>query len=414
MNKVARSIPIFLFFLLILTCGSPLVWAQTTNPADPQSNQAKPFLDLYGFAQMDAGYDFNQVHPDWFDVVRPTKLPSFKNEFGSDGNTYFSVRQTRFGAKSEVPTKLGTLKTLFEFELFGTGVDAGQTTFRLRHAYGELGQFGAGQTWSPFMDIDVFPNSVEYWGPNGMVFFRNVQFRWMPVQGDSRVTIALERPGASADQGVYRDRIELQDVRPHFPMPDISGEARFGRKWGYVEAAGILRRLKWTDNGTDQFDLSGDDWGWGINISSNLKIYKNDVIKLQLVYGEGIQNYMNDAPEDVGAKPNPGNATTPLTGEALPVLGIVAFYDHYWSDKFSSTVGYSFLDIENGDGQADNAFNTGQYAVTNLLYYPVKDVMMGGEFQFGYRKNFRDGWTVPDFRIQFSFKYNFSFRVLGN
>jgi len=25
------------------------------------------------------------------------------------------------------------------------------------------------------MDIDVFPNSLEYWGPNGMIFFRNVQ-----------------------------------------------------------------------------------------------------------------------------------------------------------------------------------------------------------------------------------------------
>ncbi len=21
------------------------------------------------------------------------------------------------------------------------------------------------------MDIDVFPNSIEYWGPNGMAFF---------------------------------------------------------------------------------------------------------------------------------------------------------------------------------------------------------------------------------------------------
>ena len=25
------------------------------------------------------------------------------------------------------------------------------------------------------MDPDVFPNSLEYWGPTGMVFFRNVQ-----------------------------------------------------------------------------------------------------------------------------------------------------------------------------------------------------------------------------------------------
>jgi hypothetical protein len=414
MNRVMKVTLGMLFIFLIGAFSSQPVYAQTSEPANAQSKQAKPFLDIYGFIMMDAGYDFKQVHPDWFDVVRPVKLPSYRDEFGADGNTYFSVRQTRFGVKSEVPTSMGPLKTQFEFELFGTGADAGQTTFRLRHAYAELGQIGVGQTWSPFMDIDVFPNSVEYWGPNGMVFFRNVQFRWMPLKGDSRITIAVERPGASADGGIYRDRIELQDVRPHFPMPDISGEARLGRKWGYVEAAGILRRIEWEDVGTDQYDLSGDTWGWGINLSSNLKVYKNNTLKLQLVYGEGIQNYMNDAPEDVGIESNPGNGKTPIKGKALPLLGIVAFYDHYWSDKFSSTFGYSRLDIDNSSGQADNAFKAGQYAVTNLLYYPVKDAMLGGEFQFGHRKNFRDGWSVPDYRIQFSFKYNFSFRVGGN
>jgi len=407
MNRIVESILKSLF--LIITAGSPLVCAQTANP-----DEGKASLDVYGFIMMDAGYDFKQVHPDWFDVVRPVKLPSYKDEFGPDGNAYFSVRQTRFGVKSEVPTSLGALKTQFEFELFGTGADAGQTTFRLRHAYAELGQIGVGQTWSTFMDIDVFPNSVEYWGPNGMVFFRNVQFRWMPLKGDSRITIALERPGASADQGVYSDRIELDDVRPHFPMPDISGEARLGRKWGYVEVAGILRRIEWEDMGADQYDLSGDDWGWGVNLSSNLKVGKKDAIKLQLVYGEGIQNYMNDAPEDVGTVPNPGNTLTPVKGEALPLLGIVAYYDHYWSDKFSSTFGYSRLDIDNSSGQADDAFQTGQYASANLLYYPVKDAMLGGEFIWGRRENFRDGWSVPDYRIQFSFKYNFSVRVFGN
>ena len=38
------------------------------------------------------------------------------------------------------------------------------------------------------MDPDVFPNSVEYWGPNGMVFFRNVQVRWMPWQKATRTS----------------------------------------------------------------------------------------------------------------------------------------------------------------------------------------------------------------------------------
>ena len=158
--------------------------------------------------------------------MRVTRLPSFENEFGKDGSTFAGVRQTRFGARSSMPTALGELKTQFEFELFGTGVDEGQTTFRLRHAYGELGAFGAGQYWSPFMDIDVFPNSLEYWGPTGMVFFRNVQVRYMPIKGEyDKLTLALERPGASADQGIYADRIELDE------------------RHGPDAAAGLLRRV---------------------------------------------------------------------------------------------------------------------------------------------------------------------------
>ena len=35
--------------------------------------------------------------------------------------------------------------------MFGVGPDAGQTTIRLRHAYGQWRQIGAGQTNSQFM-----------------------------------------------------------------------------------------------------------------------------------------------------------------------------------------------------------------------------------------------------------------------
>jgi len=92
---------------------------------------------------LDIGHDFKQIDPDWSDTLRVTKLPSFENQFGRDHSTFAGVRQSRLGVRSSTPTTLGELKTTFEFELFGTGVDAGQTTFRLRHAYGELGKFGA-------------------------------------------------------------------------------------------------------------------------------------------------------------------------------------------------------------------------------------------------------------------------------
>jgi outer membrane DcaP-like protein len=392
---------------------SVLAFAALPAAADDQESSAGSTFEVYGFAMLDMGYQAGQNDPNWFDVLRPTKLPAFKNEFGKDGRWFAGVRQSRFGVKGNTPTPIGELKTTFEFELFGVGVDAGQTTFRLRHAYGEIGHFGAGQTWSPFMDIDVFPNSIEYWGPNGMAFFRNVQVRWMPLQGDSFATIALERPGASADASDFADRIEIQNLRGRFPYPDLSGEYRHAGDWGYVEIAGIVRYMKWDDTLADQFDLSGSAWGWGLNLSSNIKT-ANNVIRLSAVYGEGVENYMNDAPVDVGAKLQPGNPRTPIDGEPLPLLGLVAFVDHTWSAKASSAIGWSMLDIDNSDGQSASAFSRGNYALANIMFYPAKGVMFGPEIQWGDRKNFRDGFSSDDFRIQFSAKYNFNHKFGGN
>jgi len=373
------------------------------------SGKGESTSSIYGFAMLDAGYQFKQNHPDWFDVIRPTKLPSFENEFAPDGKTYWGVRQSRLGVKATTPTKYGELKALFEFELFGTGVDAGQTTFRLRHAYGELGQFGAGQTWSPFMDIDVFPNSLEYWGPNGMVFFRNLQVRWMPFKGRNSVTLALERPGASGDQGVFADRIELQGIKPKFDLPDFSGNVRFTRDWGYFQAAGMIRKISWVDTIDDNVDLDGTEIGAGLNLTSNLKFTPNDTGRFAFVFGQGIQNYMNDAPVDVGIEITPGgDPRRPIKGVALPMWSMVAFLDHNWNKRFSTAVGYSFMDIDNSNGQSADAYHRGHYGLVNLLFYPVENAMVGGEFQWGRRENFLDGFKSDDFRVQFSFKYNFN------
>ena len=381
-----------------------------TRQAEEHAEQPKPSssVNFYGYVMLDSGYNFGSINPDWFDVERPTQLPAFPGEYGPNGSTFAGVRQTRFGVKSFTPTPFGDLKTIFEFELFGTGVDAGQTTFRLRHAFGELGHFGGGQTWSPFMDIDVFPNSLEYWGPNGMVFFRNVQLRWTPIQGKSNVVVALERPGASADGGVYSARIDVQNVVPQFKWPDLSGHARLARDWGYVQVAGIVRKIAWVDTNGALPNLSGSAIGWGVNVTSNVNITKKDIGRFEVVYGKGIENYMNDAPVDIGVKNNFSNPVTPIKGVALPVLGVVAFVDHTWSERFSSSIGYSMLNIENSNAMTPDSFHQGHYALANILFHPVKQVTTGGEFQFGRRVNFSDGFNVNDYKIQFSFRYDWS------
>jgi len=372
-------------------------------------------FEIYGFAQADGIFEFNQSDPNWFDVNRPTKLPAFEKQFGEDGRFYLSPRQSRLGVKGELPPSDGNVKGQFEFDMFGVGRDAGLTTIRLRHAWGQWKQIGAGQTNSQFMDVDVFPNVIDYWGPNGMLFFRNTQVFYEFKNDDKwQAAAAIEAPGASGDAGVYADRIELQNIKARFPMPDITGHVRMKGKKGYLQVGGIVRKISYDDTlPNDAFNLSGSVTGWGISISSNVNATKNDVLRLQYVYGHGIQNYFNDAPVDIAAKTNPGSTVTPIVGDALPVQGLVLFIDHTWNEKYTTSAGYSRVDIDNSDLQAARAYKAGQYVDATVLCTPVKNVMAGVEFQWAHRENKSDGFKVDDVRIQVTFKYSFGMKFGG-
>ncbi len=380
--------------------------AQTTGTAD--ESKPKPYLDIYGFAQFDLGYDFRVNDPNWYDVNRPSKLPSVPGEFGKNGNTFASVRQTRFGVRGSQPTSLGELKFRVEFDMYGVGTDAGQTTIRPRHFYGELGPLLAGQTNSAFMDVDVFPNILDYWGPNGMVFLRNPQLRWTPINGNTILMVALEKPGASGDAGTIADRIDLSNIKARFQWPDLTGGIKhsFG-KVTYIRVGGVIRNIKIDNLNTNN---TQSIIGWGVNASSNIQVRK-DVLRLQYVYGDGIENYMNDAPVDVAPVLDLNDQVQPFRGRAIPMYSFTAYFDHNWSEKWTSAIGYSQLQMENTVLQTPDAFHQGQYASVNLLCTPVKNFLTGAEFQFGRRTNFTNDYHANDYRVEVSFKYSFDFRI---
>ncbi|HKD46730.1 MAG TPA: DcaP family trimeric outer membrane transporter, partial [Rhizomicrobium sp.] len=139
----------------------------------PSASAQPPTFNIYGAAQADYIYDVDRVDPNWEDTLRPSKIPTANNPdaFGSNGQSSLSVKQSRFGVNGDVPVNkdLGDITFKFEFDLFGTGENEGQTTFRLRHAYAEWRALLAGQTNSVFMDGDIYPNVIDYWGPNGAV-----------------------------------------------------------------------------------------------------------------------------------------------------------------------------------------------------------------------------------------------------
>ena len=370
-------------------------------------------FEIYGFAQADYIQDIGgRLDPDWDDAFRPSKI-CFDGACGEDGQASISVKQSRFGVKGTMPTGSTTapLSFKFEFDLFGTGVDAGQTTMRLRHFYGEWGAILAGQTNSLFMDIDVFPNTIDYWGPSGMVFYRNVQIRWTPYRTDnSHFAIAIERPSNDIDSGNLRliAGLEDEDVRNDEELPDLTAQFRYGGDWGHMQLGGILRKVGY-ELRSDPADswTEGSEVGWGINVGTVFNVLEKDAIRLQVVYGEGIASYMNDGGMDLAPSADwDAGIVTDLEAEAVPLMGVLAYYDHWWNDKWSSSIGYSFTEVDNTNFQDPGAFQKIDYASGNVLYYPAENLMVGAELMWGERTN-NDDASEDNVRFQFTVKYNF-------
>jgi hypothetical protein len=348
-------------------------------------------LDLIG--------DFGRMDQDWVGAFRPSKIPTHGNL--PDGETHLSIKQSRLNFDGFIPTRVGEIHGRFEFDLYGVGDDAGQTTMRVRHVYGELKRLLAGQTNTVFMDIDVFPNVIDYWGPNGEIFIRNPQLRYTPIRRDGKsVAISIEQPGSAVDAGNVEENFPELNVQGRNKYPDLVAHYREEGSQGHYQIAGILRNLAFEDRDSPDGEPSDEKVGGGFSASVVTKVFKRDKIYAQATYGWGISSYFNDGGIDLA--PDESKRATTVSS-----LGYQLYYEHPWSSKWTSSIGYSEHVQDNEAGQLGDAYHRGKYFSVNLLYSPVRYLLMGIEFLWGERED-KDGSTGDDSRVQVSFKYNFS------
>jgi hypothetical protein len=380
-------------------------------PASSQEVVRKPTFEVYGFAQVDLIQDFQRVRPDWNATLRPTRIPTVEGFYGANGESIVSARQSRLGVRGSIPAGEYDLFARIEFDFFGLGEgrpDAGgQNTLRLRQAYGSWGPVLGGLTASLFMDDDFWPTIIDYWGPAGMVFYRNVQIRYTPFTGEHSFAVALERPATDLDPvgGPTWNPSANPSTRlaPRSLLPDLTAQYRLAQGWGYLQLSGILRWVGYDTPGT-AVQTTGNSIGWGLHASSQVKLIP-DKLKLLVAVagGAGFSYYMNDATPDLAF----GGTRAAPNAEAVPLLGITAYLDIYWSKLFCSAIGYSTMMMFNTALQGPDAFKTGQYASVNLLVTPFRNFMAGPEFLFGHRTD-KGGANGTDTRLQISVKYSFT------
>ena len=246
----------------------------------PALADAEPTFEIYGQVQADYIQDFKRVDPDWLSTLRPSKIITVPGEIGRNGESEINAKPSRFGVTSTVPIAGGDLVTKFDFDLFGSGDHAGQTTINLLNAYGQWRQITAGQLNTVFMDGGIFPDTIDYWGPPGMVYIRNPQLRWTPIDGANTFAIAIETPNNDIDPGHAReiDPGLAANLQAHNAVPDLTAQFRAERDWGHVQLAGIVRRLGYETATTVNNKPSGHTVGWGLNLTSNIKSIGNDSV----------------------------------------------------------------------------------------------------------------------------------------
>lgn len=161
-------------------------------------------VKLYGSVRVDATFDAagrnnDTRNNDWASAVFAQPLDRNSANNRRDHQFYGTARASRLGLDSSTPTPLGTLETRVEADFNAPNDYMGElgsngVMFRLRHAYGKLGNLLVGQTWSNFIDLRSYPETVDFNPPGNVTLIRQTQLRYSIPVGPTTLSLAVENP----------------------------------------------------------------------------------------------------------------------------------------------------------------------------------------------------------------------------
>jgi hypothetical protein len=366
-------------------------------------------LAIGGYAKLDTIYNSTSVGGDGGSnagdqLLLPSQIPFRRT--GEHSQITFHPRESRFWLKSFTPTVWGDLNTYLEMDFFAvqaSGIERFNNSHSpgLRHVFGSLGHFLAGQTWSTFMNVAALPELNDFGGPVGRVFMRQPLIRWTePFQWagiNSEIQFALESPESALFDVNNCDTTRCVLRTPDDDQaPDIVARLNFNPSWGTLSLAGLGRQIRIAERNHEQ-----EAWGGALSLQGRVKIPgESDNLNFMLSYGNGLGRYVSNSSFPDGALNRTGRLDL-ITSYS----GYLA-YQHFWNSQWRSTVAYGVNEVDNPSFLPGIVSKRVQSAHINLLWSPLLQTTFGLEYIYALRE-LKNGDEGHLHRVQFSTRYNF-------
>jgi hypothetical protein len=342
----------------------------------------KPRLDMT-FDTDNSGNDFRFV---------PARIPvEGQPQHGGGVRFNANANASQIRVDMRAPTLEGNFRLYYQNDFFGSNTSNMQ--YRLQHLYGQYHGVVGGFTYGIFEDPDAWPDTVDYEGPNAVIFARRAVLHYTLGLTDAFfLTLGVEDPDA------FIDTTGDPNASSKFRAPDTG----FNVRWepgdlGHVQFSTLFRSLG------IQGDLVDDDdvFGWGLNLAGSINITSNNTFQFYGVVGEGVAGLGNDAgfENTDAALDNDGDL------EALEYVSGMLAFTHRWTPRWRSTATYGYVNVGNAGMQAADAYDYTHYASANVIYNIFKRLSVGGEVLYGLR-NVKSGDDGDVVRFQLGFVYS--------
>ncbi|WP_342631168.1 hypothetical protein [Marinobacter alkaliphilus] len=362
-------------------------------------------VSVYGYARMNASYDVDS------DQALSTRSGSFEDLAGND-----NAPDGHFGADA-VQSRLGFKTVSPEGVSVTVEGDFRPGNLRLRHAFGEYNGVLMGQTWSNFnsfvgntstLDFDSLPGLAGLQGRVAQARYTTGPFSVSLEDPQASLidATAVTAPGVQVGvdgngDPIFAGRTTASTQKDSMPALTARMEDSAG---GLSYSAAVLAHQVGFDDGTN------DDTAFGFATFVAAKMALTDMITIQgtLSYTDGANSYLYRSGENFGA------ASAYVNGNSLETIsgygGSIGAGLNLGGGR-SINIGYGYVEVDWDDAVDDgidvaDESEKNQAVMANYQWTPVKNVMMGVEYQFLKRENV-DGTDGDASRILFAAQYNF-------